>query len=188
MVHFKSHSNYRCVAYLAFLFPQTMGEEPRQDMWSSFLHRSRVHHRPDTVHQILQGLSGHRPKHDFHHNIPGDYDERITRHAAMLQKQRQFQNARDNANRTGQSELISFLRNADRSVTLRDVQHVVKKINLTLSEFRSMTHQSLVDLIFFMDLTRTQESMVLKSHERATSSIFSPGHIGAQSTPNPYFV
>ena len=116
MVHFKSHSNYRCVAYLAFLFPQTMGEEPRQDMWSSFLHRSRVHHRPDSVHHVLEDLIRHRPQDDFHHNIQVDNHERIRRHTAKLQKQRQFQNVRDNANRTRQSELISFLQNADRSV------------------------------------------------------------------------
>ena len=188
MVHFKSHSNYRCVAYLAFLFPQTMYDEPRQEMWSSFLHRSRVHHRPDSVHHVLEGLIGPRPQHDFHHNIQVDNHESIRRHTAKLRKQRQFENDSDNAKRKGKSELISFLHNVDRSVALRDVQRIVNTMEVTLSEFRRMTQKELGDRIRFIDLTRKQELMVLNAHKKAVLSLFSPGHVGAQSTPNPYFV
>jgi len=163
--------------------------EPRQELYSSFLHRNRVYHKPYSVYEVLDRLSRYHPQDDFHHHdIPVDNHEIIRRHTAKLQKQRQFQNVRDNAHRTEQTKLISFLQNTDRSWTLRDVQHVVDTIQMTLSEFRSMTHKLLVDRFRFMDLTPKQEWMVLKAHKRAISSSVSPGHLEAQSTPNPYFV
>jgi len=140
------------------------------------------------VHQILEGLIGRHPQHDFHHNIPVDNHESIKTHTANLQKQRQFENDSDNAKRKGKSELISFLHNVDRSVALRDVQRIVNTMEVTLSEFRRMTQQQLGDRIRFIDVSEKQRSMMLNAHKKAVSSLFTPGHVGAQSTPNPYFV
>ena len=158
-------------------------------MYSSFLNQNPQYYRPGHVNETLDRLRLQHPQHDVHHNTPVENHERIKRHADYLQKKRQLDNCSDNAKIKGQSELISFLHNFDRSVALSDVERVVNTMEVTLSEFKRMTQQQLNNRFLFIEMTPEQRSMMLKANKKAASSLlFTPGQLGAQSTPNPYFV